>query len=112
MMLFELYQEEPGSSFTHNKVEYDLNKLFNITEKFSTRQFKVPDLSWILKWCKLDIDRVNNADLSAPIIVTYSDKKLVVVDGIHRLQLAVNQGLTHIVGKFVYKDVVDKCEKY
>lgn len=111
MLLFELYQEEAGSSFTHNKQEYDLNKLLAITENFRTRQFKVNDLKWILKWCKPDPERVVEANPLVSILVTYSDKKLVVVDGLHRLQKAIDQGLEYIEGKFVYKDVLEKCRK-
>jgi hypothetical protein len=111
MLLFELYQEEDDSSVTHNGQRYNLNKLLSITENFKTRPFKVDELKWILKYDKPDPKRMEEADTSVPIIVTYSNKKLVVIDGLHRLCKAIEKGLTHIEGKFVYKDVLEKCKE-
>jgi hypothetical protein len=110
MLLRELYQEESNSSVTHNGQRYNLNKLFTIIDKFQTRTFKVEDLVWVLKYSKPDAKRVHEADLSTPIVVTYFDKKLVVIDGLHRLCKAVEQGVVELEGKFVYKDVLDKCK--
>ena len=111
MLLVELYQEEADSNFIHNGQAYDLNKLLTKTERFGTRKFKVDDLKWIFKFDKPDPDRTRIADPNIPIIVTYSDKKLVVIDGLHRLKKAIELGMTHIEGKFVFKDVLEKCKK-
>lgn len=111
MLLIELYQEDPDSSFTHEGHLYDLNKLLAVTERFGTRKFKVDDLKWVLMFSKPDPERAKEADPNVPIIVTYSNGKLVAVDGLHRLVKAIELGMTHIEGKFVYKDVLEKCRK-
>ncbi len=110
MLLWELYQEEDDSTVTHNNQLYDLNKLFATTEHFNTRIFNIKDLKWILKYSKPDPERIDDADPSVPIIVAYSNKKLVVIDGLHRLVKAIENGTDTIEGKFVYKDVLEKCK--
>ncbi len=110
MLLWELHQEEPTSTVTHNGQTYSLNKLFYITDRFQLRAFKIKDLKWILKYSKPDPDRLKGTLSTLPILVTYSDKKLVILDGLHRLCTAIDLGLTTIDGKFVYKDVLEKCK--
>lgn len=110
MLLIELYQEEKSSTFTHDGQEYSLNKLLVLTDRFSTRPFKLDSIKWILKGIELDDERVQAADVTTPLLVTWWNKTLVVLDGTHRVKKAVEMGLTELQGKFVYKDVLEKCK--
>lgn len=72
--LIELYQEEKGSSFTHNGEEYNLNKLLKIIDKFKPRKFKVSDFDWILPYSEYEFDRIEKANPKVPIIVVWFNK--------------------------------------
>lgn len=108
MKLLELYQEEPGSSFTNDDVEYDLNKVLQDVDDYPKVMFFVKDLKWVLKYDKADPERIEKANLKTPILVTYFDEKFVVVDGLHRLTKAVQEKDKYIVGKVVPYDILDR----
>lgn len=95
------YHEEKGGSFTHDGDKYDLNALFKLTAKEPLAFFKVKDLKWILPETELDPERVEKADVSAPILVTEYKHKWVVLDGAHRLARAVKDKLDELPGRFV-----------
>jgi hypothetical protein len=99
---FEAYQEEEGGSFTHDGKEYDLNKLFELTQDFPLAYFFVGDLKWILD--EDDQERTLDADLNAPILVTQWQDKWVVLDGVHRLAKAISIQQSHLPGRFVTMD--------
>lgn len=109
-VLRELYQEEESSIVTHAGNNYSVNKLLQLTQRFGLRKFKVDQLKWVLSGIELDPERVSKADPTAPILVTWWNGQLVVLDGAHRLHKAADTGETYIEGKMVYKDVLDKCK--
>lgn len=102
------YQEEPGGTFTNDDHDYDLNGVLEDVDAFPIVLFFVRDLKWVLAFDTPDPERVHDADLHAPILVTYYGDKLVVVDGLHRLAKAVMDDKKVIRGKFVPSDVLDK----
>ena len=108
----ELYQEEFGSNFEHNGKKYDLNKLLKLSEHLQTEQISVNKLIWIFKWDNPNDEpkRVKNADLNAPILVTLLKKQLVVLDGLHRLEKAVENNKKTILSIYIKQDILDKCE--
>jgi len=84
-----MYQEEPGSSFTHDGREYDLNYLLRCSTLFPVVDVLVDDLTWVLEYDSPNIRRLMAADLDAPILVTWWNDKLVVLDGLHRMAKAM-----------------------
>lgn len=95
------YYTEKGS-FTHDGVRYDIEKAFELARTLPTQRFKVKDLKWVLAYDTPDPERVSRADLSAPILVALDKTgRLTVIDGLHRLTKAVQEGHTRIMGKYI-----------
>lgn len=107
MLLRELYQESHNSSFTHNGSEYDLNKLFKLTEHTPVKMYDVSDLEWILEYTNVDDDRVEQADISEPILIVRYQGMYAVVDGAHRLTKAVQERVDQLPGKLVTHKQLD-----
>lgn len=113
----ELYQEEPGGSFTNDGKEYDLNIVLRLTDNIPIVTFNVADLKWLVDQYKSEIDhfdkneklRVKRADLNTPVLVTYWDNKLVVLDGFHRLIEAIRENKQTLIGKFVPEEILEKA---
>lgn len=97
----KVYQEEDSSEFTHNGTIYNLNKVLRQSASSPVVQVPVKDLDWVLDYDIPNPDRVRSADLKAPILVTRSAGRLVAIDGLHRLKKAVDEGVTHLPGRFV-----------
>lgn len=110
MLLSELYQEEKTSTFTHDGVEYSLNKVLKLVDDKSVTDYDVSDLKWVLKHTTVERDRVEAADLSKPILVTKWEDKLVAIDGAHRLTKAVEDDVKTLPGKLVSKADLKKAE--
>lgn len=122
-----MYQEGARDTFTHNGREYSLNKLLILTNNLPVKEFLVDELVWIFKYSRRLIDgtmvcssclgnevgwhekRVENCDLTVPIIVTIHDDRLVVLDGLHRLEKAVKLNLTKIPGRMVVENLLQDC---
>lgn len=102
------YQEEAGGTVTHDGSKYDLNKLFKLTDKQPKAYFKVKDLEWIIK--EDEQDRIDDADLSSPILVTEWKNKWVVLDGFHRLLKAVNEKVEELTGRVVSAEQLEQVK--
>jgi hypothetical protein len=97
------YMEQ--GSFTHDGVRYSMPKALSRSNKKRTRKFRVSDLDWVLKYDTPSSDRVQKADLSAPILVARDkDGRLTAVDGLHRLTKAVQSGISTLPGKYLSKE--------
>lgn len=110
MILSELYQEEPGSTFASGGKEYDLNKIFTDIDDLPKVLFFTHDLKWVLKYDKPDPNRVQKADLNAPILVAYYENEFLVVDGLHRLSKAVTEKKRFMRGILVPQEILEKNE--
>ena len=110
MNLIELYQEEPGGTFTNDGHDYDLNKVLADVDDLPKVLFFVKDLEWVLKYDTPDPGRVGEANTSSPILVAYYNDQFVVVDGLHRLAKAIEKKLRFLIGKLVPADVLEKDE--
>lgn len=104
MRLVEFYQEEPGGSFTHDGVEYDLNPLLRDTEDYPVKDIPVDDLKWIID----KEEEFEYADTDVPILVTPWKDKIAVIDGYHRLLKAVDKGLETLPAKMVPTKILNK----
>lgn len=108
----ELYQEEKGSTFTHDGDDYDINKLFKLSEKLPVIKTKVSDLEWInkgFKPSKRDLRREKEADDNVPILITKWHNKLVVLDGFHRLLKAEDSNIKELPARIIDKKMLDSC---
>lgn len=108
MILSELYQEEPHSTFTNDGKQYDLNKVLADVDDLPKVLFFVNDLKWVLQYDKPDPERMENADPKVPILVAYYGNQFVVVDGLHRLSKAVTEGKQFLRGKLVPQEILEK----
>lgn len=83
------YQEEEGSTFESDGVQYDLNFLFRATAHLPILTIKVNRLKWIVdphaKLTAEDERRIEAADLDTPLLVLNENSREVTVDGYHRL---------------------------
>lgn len=110
MLLFELYQESKGSTFTHDGVDYNLNKVLKAVDDTEIHMYDVSSLKWILKYTEVDPERVKTAKVSKPILVTDYEGKKATIDGAHRLTKAVEAGTEQIRGKYVSAAVLTKSK--
>ena len=112
MRLDEIYREEPGGTFTHDGVEYWLNPVLALSDRFEVMQIPVEELSWILEY--LDDDDVRDdkdIDVTAPVLIAKYNDTFAVIDGIHRLEKAVRLGLNTIPAKYIDNRLLSYAEK-
>ncbi len=99
------YREHADSTFTHLGEEYYLNPLLALTEDRAIQQVDVKDLRWVLDYDTSKPDRKAAADSSVPVLVVkepqHKEQALTVVDGLHRLAKAIDEGKTHIPARFI-----------
>lgn len=108
MLLSELYQEEKGSSFTHDGKKYDLNKIFKLMDHQKVGKVDVKDLEWEVedKLDPSDDDRVNHVSIEVPILYTKWKDKIVTVDGYHRVIRALKDGKKTLPAKYVTPEML------
>lgn len=102
---------EKGGTFTYDKNEYNLETLLRDMHRVPVIEVAVSDLAWMLTESKdtsYDKTRFKNADLSAPILVTCWQNRLAVIDGWHRLQKAVYEGVAILPAKMVTEEMLNK----
>lgn len=117
MRISELYQEPKGGTFTHDDATYDLNALLRVTDDSEIHDIPLDELEWVFDYDNpgAEYDRVESADLNAPIIVTWwrddddGDHKLVVLDGLHRIAKASENGLEYVKGIYVDAPELERC---
>ncbi len=113
MRLYELYQEPEGSEFTHDGRDYDLNALLLVTGHFETHDIPIDQVVWVLEFDEPDPKRVAKADTQKPILVTWWEDedghRLVVLDGLHRIARAQQDGDEFIRGRYVDADDLAPC---
>jgi len=86
------YAEEAGSSFTHDGRRYSVNAALAAVAGKPTVQVPVAELIWVLKHATPDPVRVRAADTATPVLIASHGHRLVVVDGLHRLEKARQEG--------------------
>ena len=84
---------EEGGSFTHDGQKYSLREAFRTARTKPTERIDVDKLKWVLQYDRPDPKRLAAANLNAPVIVAPDRRgRPTVVDGLHRLSKAVQQG--------------------
>jgi hypothetical protein len=111
------YQEEPNSTFEDEGVKYNLNSIFKSTEVSTPIHLPISKLMWQVSKKEIGTSKQNLAkdpnkiDLSVPIIVWRKDAKhVVLVDGMHRLKKAINQGVKELPAKWVTRTAMDEAK--
>lgn len=125
----DIYQENPTGHYSLYDVKYDLNKIFMLVHGKAIRNVPVKDLTWNLEYSKVvneqgekvcgscqkgpkgwHEERVSNSNLEIPVIVTRYRNKLLIVDGVHRLEKAVNAGASEIPTKELSKEEMNSAK--
>lgn len=101
---------EDIDSFTHDDEEYDLQRVKDLVRDNEVTDRDVDDLKWILEDSGIDKKRIKTADTDNPVIVTRWENKWLVLDGAHRLQKAVDEGLKTLPTKSITKKQLDTCK--
>ena len=106
-----IYQEEDSSTFIHNNIEHDLNKLLLISNNVPIEKIRTSELSWILKYTTVDKKRVRKSDISFPLLITFDkiENKWVVLDGAHRLSKAVSENKKYLPVKKIPGKMLEEC---
>lgn len=99
---------EPDSTFSCGGKLYNLTTMLEDTNKLPTIKIPVSKLDWMIEHGDPDEVRVDEADLSAPCLVTHWEGKLAVIDGFHRLTKAVRQGKRELPCKMVSDKIMAK----
>ena len=96
---------EANSTMTNNGVTYNLATLMRSAATLPKVAMDLSRLVWILKESPLnepdDQQRIQNADLTAPILVAELDGQWVVIDGMHRLAKAASLSLPSLPAKVI-----------
>lgn len=108
--ILEKYIESESSSFTHNNRKYKVNDLIKLSTKYKTKKYKVNDLKWILKYSKPEENRKIKPDLSTPLILTSYGDKILILDGLHRLNYAIENNIDMVLGKFIPESEINKLK--
>lgn len=106
-----IYQEEDSSTFIHNNIEYDLNKLLLISNNVPIEKIQTNELSWILKYTTIDKKRVRKSNTSFPLLITFDEveNKWVVLDGAHRLTKAISEDIKSLAVKKIPEKMLEEC---
>jgi hypothetical protein len=93
---------EEGGSFTHDGQRYSLREAFRTARAKPTKQVDVDKLKWVLQYDRPNPKRLAAANLNAPVIVAPDRRgRPTVVDGLHRLSKAVQQGKKTLPAKML-----------
>jgi len=98
------YKEGPSSTFTHNKVRYSVDSAIERSKDIPTKKVAVSKLKWLMKYAKPNENRKRKADTSVPVLLAHHGEKLVVVDGLHRLAKAIEDGEKYLPTKLLTDD--------
>lgn len=101
MRIAELYQEGPESTFTHDGTEYSVDAAIRMADDYEPVTLEVADLEWVLDYDTPVPGRDEFVDKTIPILCTVLDGHIVVVDGLHRLQRAIDDGDETIPAKML-----------
>ncbi len=99
-----------GDTFSHDGNEYDLKKVKEIVKNSPVRQLLVADLKWVLEYADVDAERLKTADTDNPVIATYRDGQWVVLDGAHRLSVALKEKTEELPGRVISKADLEDCK--
>ncbi len=106
----EHYREEE-SIFSSNGKKYDLNIIFAAVAKDPILSIPISRLVWVLDYVEVvDDPRIEAADISVPILVTFSRGKELVIDGLHRLLKAKDLNIKTLPYRRVSKVLFDYAQ--
>lgn len=115
MRFSEIYQEEPSSNFVHDGKTYDINKLFKLADHLKVDLYRVSDLTWILNFDVPEPSTYDAVNINFPVLITrWYDESVkawrhVVIDGLHRLNKARVNKVSHIPGKMIPAEMLEQC---
>jgi len=100
-----------GGSFTHDGTEYDLDAALAAADGLPIINLPVEQLNWVLDHDTPDPARQAAADLNAPVLVAPdASGRPTVVDGLHRLARAEEEGRTHLPSRVLPSDQLGQAK--
>ena len=79
----------------------EISEVLKLTSCMPVLELPIEDVVKIRTIFLLDPERVNNADVSYPILIVNSPERRYILDGNHRLQKSINQNRTTIKAKII-----------
>jgi ParB-like chromosome segregation protein Spo0J len=111
--LFNILRElKDENTFTHNSRVYSLGKLNTLVKENPISTIKISELDWIFKYdnpLEDEPERILTANIKQPILITKSQGKWVVLDGLHRIAHAKIKKVSVLPCKVVSKDQLKLC---
>lgn len=101
---------EVSSTFSSDGKVYDLNLLFKLSQSLPVQLIEVDKLRWVLQYDPPRKDRVAKANPDFPVLVTQYKGQELLVDGIHRLQKAINLGRTLLPYRRLTEEMMASAE--
>jgi hypothetical protein len=102
------YSEGPDSTFTHDGNKYSVDDAIAQSKLSKTVKVPVSELDWALEGAKVYPERLEQANIRQPVLITDWQGKKVVIDGTHRLYKAKSQSVEVLPTRYVD---VGKLEK-
>lgn len=88
------------STFTHNSDTYKVIDLLQFVKNKPVYNQEIEYIKWILNETEIESDRPRQPNLNDPIVVldtcVKNKRRYIVIDGLHRLQLAISKHNTTI----------------
>lgn len=99
--------------WNNNGVTVTLKEFTDLLKDYEVQYIPTPKLKTrIIDTIKNNTQRVNDSDLSYPIIIINKEDGYWIADGMHRTQKAINQKEKFVKAKVIdYKDLPDRFKK-
>jgi hypothetical protein len=95
------YKEGESSTLTHDGQTYRVDDAISLGAQSKIKHMQVSDLDWILPFGATDPERLTQANTKVPILISNFRDKMAVIDGLHRLKKAKEEGLETIPTRYV-----------
>lgn len=118
---------ENNSTFSHNKQNYNLNKIFEYCNEIPVTELDITEFDWLLNhdfYTMIDgnlacgscenylthRNRLRKADISIPVIATIWKGKYLVIDGFHRIEKFYISNLEKVPCIIITYTDFEKCK--
>ena len=100
------YTEGPRSLICHNGIYYKLDRIFELSLDLPVTKMPLSNLQWLIDANTADPERLKNANINVPIIVTPQGGQYVIIDGYHRVVKALQAGEKFIQARIIFDDIL------
>lgn len=100
------YSEGARSLICHNGIYYKLDRIFELSLDLPVTKMPLSNLQWLIDANTADPERLKNANINVPIIVTPQGGQYVIIDGYHRVVKALQDGEKFIQARIIFDDIL------